>query len=170
MLDLTQDIQSLTTFRRRSGDFMKQLKKTKRPVVVTVKGKAAAIVQDARLISDCLTLRPVPMLRKASGRGSMMLLTDAIVRRERSSTIFTANITYLLELTARAARDLEIVYREKNAADSDAGARWYNGLEKSVCYRPVSSTLSRCPGSTKGEAEAAAPALRKEASRLSGHL
>ena len=26
MLDITSDIQSLTTFRRRSGDFMKQLK------------------------------------------------------------------------------------------------------------------------------------------------
>ena len=47
MLDITKDIQSLTTFRRRSGDFMKQLKKTRRPVVLTVKGKAAAIVQDA---------------------------------------------------------------------------------------------------------------------------
>ena len=47
MLDITKDIQSLTTFRRRSGDFIKQLKKSKRPVVLTVKGKAAAIVQDA---------------------------------------------------------------------------------------------------------------------------
>jgi prevent-host-death family protein len=47
MLDITHDIQSLTTFRRRSGDFMKQLKKTKRPVVLTVKGKATAVVQDA---------------------------------------------------------------------------------------------------------------------------
>jgi prevent-host-death family protein len=47
LLDITKDIQSLTTFRRRSGDFMKQLKKSKRPVVLTVKGKAAAIVQDA---------------------------------------------------------------------------------------------------------------------------
>ncbi|MGO9647592.1 Prevent-host-death family protein [Candidatus Sulfotelmatobacter sp. SbA7] len=47
MLDITRDIQSLTTFRRRSGDFIKQLKKSKRPVVLTVKGKAAAIVQDA---------------------------------------------------------------------------------------------------------------------------
>ena len=46
MLDITKDIQSLTTFRRRSGDFMKQLKKSKRPVVLTVNGKAAAIVQD----------------------------------------------------------------------------------------------------------------------------
>ncbi|MGB7601329.1 MAG: type II toxin-antitoxin system Phd/YefM family antitoxin [Candidatus Sulfotelmatobacter sp.] len=47
MLDITKDIQSLTTFRRRSGDFMKLLKKSKRPVVLTVKGKAAAVVQDA---------------------------------------------------------------------------------------------------------------------------
>jgi prevent-host-death family protein len=47
MLDLTKDIQSLTTFRRQSSAFLKQLKKTKRPVVLTVNGKAAAIVQDA---------------------------------------------------------------------------------------------------------------------------
>jgi PHD/YefM family antitoxin component YafN of YafNO toxin-antitoxin module len=47
MLDITRDIQSLTTFRRRSGDFMKQLRKSKRPVILTVDGKAAAIVQDA---------------------------------------------------------------------------------------------------------------------------
>lgn len=47
VLDITSDIQSLTTFRRRSGDFLKQLKKSKRPVVLTVKGKAAAVVQDA---------------------------------------------------------------------------------------------------------------------------
>ena len=47
MLDITSDIQSLTTFRRRSSDFLNQLKKSKRPVVLTVKGKAAAVVQDA---------------------------------------------------------------------------------------------------------------------------
>jgi prevent-host-death family protein len=46
-LDLTRDIQSLTTFRRRSGDFLKQLRKSKRPVVLTVKGRAAAVAQDA---------------------------------------------------------------------------------------------------------------------------
>ncbi|MGA7684988.1 MAG: type II toxin-antitoxin system Phd/YefM family antitoxin [Terriglobales bacterium] len=48
MLDLAKDIQSLTTFRRRSGDFMRQLKKSKRPMVLTVNGKAAAVVQDAK--------------------------------------------------------------------------------------------------------------------------
>ena len=47
MLDITKDIQSLTNFRRKSGQFLKEIKKTKRPVVLTVNGKAAAVVQDA---------------------------------------------------------------------------------------------------------------------------
>jgi len=56
MLDLTKDIQSLTTFRRQSGDFLKQLKKTRRPVVLTVNGKAAAIVQDVRAYQRLLDI------------------------------------------------------------------------------------------------------------------
>jgi prevent-host-death family protein len=56
MIDITQDIQSLTTFRRRSGDFMKQLKRTKRPVVLTIKGKAEAVVQDAEAYQRLLDI------------------------------------------------------------------------------------------------------------------
>jgi prevent-host-death family protein len=56
VLDITKDIQSLTTFRRRSGEFLKQLKKSKRPVVLTVKGKAAAVVQDAEAYQRLLDI------------------------------------------------------------------------------------------------------------------
>jgi len=56
MLDITTDIQSLTTFRRSSGDFMKHLKKSKRPIVLTVNGKAAAIVQDAEAYQRLLDI------------------------------------------------------------------------------------------------------------------
>ena len=56
MIDITTDIQSLTTFRRRSGAFMKQLRKSKRPVVLTVKGKAAAVVQDAEAYQRLLDI------------------------------------------------------------------------------------------------------------------
>ena len=48
MINFTKDIQSLTAFRRNSGDLMKQLKKTKRPIILTVNGKAEAVVQDAK--------------------------------------------------------------------------------------------------------------------------
>jgi prevent-host-death family protein len=47
MLDITKDIQSLTNFRRKSRAFLKAMKKSKRPVVLTVNGKAEAVVQDA---------------------------------------------------------------------------------------------------------------------------
>jgi prevent-host-death family protein len=56
MLDITTDIQSLTTFRRCSGDFMKHLKKSKRPMVLTVNGKAAAVVQDAEAYQRLLDI------------------------------------------------------------------------------------------------------------------
>ena len=56
MINITTDIQSLTTFRRSSGDFMKQLKKSKRPLVLTVNGKAAAVVQDAEAYQRLLDI------------------------------------------------------------------------------------------------------------------
>jgi prevent-host-death family protein len=56
MLDITKDIHSLTTFRRNSGPFMRQLKKSKRPMVLTVRGKAAAVVQDAESYQRLLDL------------------------------------------------------------------------------------------------------------------
>ena len=47
MLNIATDIQSLTSFRRNSAGMMKHLKKSKRPLVLTLNGKAAAVVQDA---------------------------------------------------------------------------------------------------------------------------
>jgi prevent-host-death family protein len=56
MLDITSDIHSLTAFRRASRDFIKQLRKTRRPLVLTVNGKAAAVVQDAAAYQRLLDL------------------------------------------------------------------------------------------------------------------
>jgi prevent-host-death family protein len=47
MIDVTQDIHSLTTFKRNSSGLMKQMKKTGRPLVLTVKGKPEAVLLDA---------------------------------------------------------------------------------------------------------------------------
>jgi len=54
MLNITKDIQSLTTFRRNSGALIKQLRKSKRPLVLTVRGKARAVVQDAEAYQQLL--------------------------------------------------------------------------------------------------------------------
>jgi prevent-host-death family protein len=47
MIDVIQDIHSLTTFKRKTADLMKQMKKTGRPLVLTVNGKAEAVLVDA---------------------------------------------------------------------------------------------------------------------------
>ena len=48
MIDVTQDIHSLTTFKRNSSGLMKRMKKTGRPLVLTVNGKAEAVLLDAK--------------------------------------------------------------------------------------------------------------------------
>ena len=55
-MDITQDIQPLTTFRNHSAVILQQLKRTKRPVVLTVNGKAAAVVQDAEAYQRLLDI------------------------------------------------------------------------------------------------------------------
>ena len=47
MLDLTNDIDSLSQFKRNTPDFIKRLKAEGRPVVLTINGKAEVVVQDA---------------------------------------------------------------------------------------------------------------------------
>ena len=47
MIDVTQDIHSLTVFKRNSSVLMKRMKKTGRPLILTVRGKAEAVVLDA---------------------------------------------------------------------------------------------------------------------------
>ena len=46
-MNLSQDIQSLTDFKRRTPEFLRQLKKTGHPLVLTINGKAELVVQDA---------------------------------------------------------------------------------------------------------------------------
>jgi prevent-host-death family protein len=48
MIDITQDIQPLTTFRNNSVKMMKQLKKTGRPIILTVNGKPEATILSAQ--------------------------------------------------------------------------------------------------------------------------
>lgn len=55
-MDITKDIQPMTTFRNHSAEIMRHLKDTKRPVILTVNGKAAAVVQDAGAYQHLLDL------------------------------------------------------------------------------------------------------------------
>jgi hypothetical protein len=84
MLNIAKDIQSLTAFRRSSGTFMKHLRKSKRPMVLTVNGKAAAVVQDAeayqRLLDIAAQADPTEGIRQG--------LEDAKMGRTRPARQF----------------------------------------------------------------------------------
>ena len=47
MIDVTEDIHPLTAFKRQTAKFARLLKKTHRPLVLTVEGKARFVVFDA---------------------------------------------------------------------------------------------------------------------------
>jgi len=56
MLDISQDIDSLSHFKRDTVKFIRRLKRTGRPVVLTVNGKAQVVVQDAKSFQRLLEL------------------------------------------------------------------------------------------------------------------
>ena len=48
------DIQSLTDFKRNTAKYLKKMKKSKGPVVLTVNGRAEIVVQDAKAYQEML--------------------------------------------------------------------------------------------------------------------
>ena len=56
MLDLTRDFQSLSFFRRKTATFAELLKKSKRPLILTHKGKPELVVQSAAAYQHLLDL------------------------------------------------------------------------------------------------------------------
>ncbi|MCC7124823.1 MAG: type II toxin-antitoxin system Phd/YefM family antitoxin [Acidobacteria bacterium] len=47
MLDLANDIRSLSDFKRNTVDLLERIRKTGNPMVLTINGKAELVVQDA---------------------------------------------------------------------------------------------------------------------------
>ncbi len=56
-MKLARDIMSLSTFKRDRKNVLRKMKKTKAPVVLTVNGKAAVVIQDAESYQKLLELK-----------------------------------------------------------------------------------------------------------------
>ena len=56
-MKLKRDIHSLSTFKRDTAKLVRQMKKTREPVVLTVNGKAELVVQDAESYQKLLEAR-----------------------------------------------------------------------------------------------------------------
>jgi prevent-host-death family protein len=55
-MNIERDIHPLTDFKRRTSDFLAQLKATGQPVILTINGRAEIVVQDARSYQRLLDL------------------------------------------------------------------------------------------------------------------
>lgn len=55
-MDLNRDIHPLTDFKRNTPVFLRQLKETGHPLVLTINGKAEIVVQDAKSYQRLLDL------------------------------------------------------------------------------------------------------------------
>ena len=92
-MKLSRDIMSLSTFKRDSNKVIRQLKKTKEPVVLTVNGQAAVIVQDAESYQSLLELREraevvavlqerLASLKRKKGRSAEDFFTELFARND----------------------------------------------------------------------------------------
>lgn len=87
MLDINRDINSLSNFKRHTPEFLRQLKATGAPVVLTVNGKAELVVQDAKSYQKLLeraeyaeelelTRRSVAEMEAGQGRPAEEMLAE----------------------------------------------------------------------------------------------
>lgn len=68
-MKFSRDIQSLSTFKRDSSKFLKQLKKTGEPIVLTVNGRAAAIIHDPDTYDEYLAQKEILDTSDSVNRG-----------------------------------------------------------------------------------------------------
>jgi prevent-host-death family protein len=69
MIDVTQGIHSMTTFKRNSAGLIKRIRKTGRPLVLTVNGKAEAVLLGAAAYRDVAHhLDAVASIRRGLGQ------------------------------------------------------------------------------------------------------
>ena len=87
MIKLNRDIQSLTDFKRYTNEFVKQMKETKTPVVLTINGKAELVIQDAESYQAILERlegidavegirRGLEQMERGEGRSAEELFTE----------------------------------------------------------------------------------------------
>jgi prevent-host-death family protein len=91
MFDIKKDIQAMTTFRRNPAKFMKHLKKTKKPLVLTINGKAEAVVQDAEAYQRLLEIAAQADAREGIRQGMADLKKGRVRPARKGLEMFRRN-------------------------------------------------------------------------------
>jgi prevent-host-death family protein len=86
-MELSRDIRALTEFKKRTPEFLRQLKETGEPIVLTINGKAALVVQDAESYQKLLDLAEQARVLEGIRQG----LADMNAGRTRSLDEFKSH-------------------------------------------------------------------------------
>jgi hypothetical protein len=146
---------------------MKQLKKGRRPIVLTVNGKGAAIAQDADAYQRLLDIAAQPDAARGFARVWRTLGRAGSGRRESCSKNSERRMAYLVNVAARAERDLALLFREINAEHSNAVVKWRQAINESILS--LGGESEPLSGDT-GELQPQTSALWPQASHLSCDL
>src|SRR4051812_34959382 len=92
MLDISKDIHSLSDFKRKTSEFLEQMRGTGHPVVLTINGRAELVVQDAasyqKLLNRVEELEALEGIQKgiadiAAGRVTPLKQFESEFRKQR---------------------------------------------------------------------------------------
>ena len=148
MLDISSDIQPLSSFKRDSVTLIGQLKRTGRPVVLTINGKAEVVVQDAKSYQQMLELvdraEAVVGIRKglaSMARGEGIPAEKAFDRLRKKYNIRKTAMKYKLIIQPPALADLDEASRWIAERSPETAARWSTVFSTSCkpwsIFRPV---------------------------------
>lgn len=117
MLNIDRDINSLSSFKRNTSEFIEQMKKTGEPIVLTINGKAELIVQDAasyqRMLEAVERLETIEGIKRGLAemeRGEGRLAKTGLPKCGRSWVSLPMSETYQVIIQPEARKGLEQAY------------------------------------------------------------
>ena len=112
MLDLNRDINSLSNFKRNTPEFLRQLKESGHPVVLTINGKAELVVQDSASYQKLIELADRAERMEAlqasiddMKAGKVIPAADVLAEMRQILAEKARPVTYRVVFTARARAD-----------------------------------------------------------------
>ena len=86
-LKLAEDVTPVTDFRTRSAQLLEKIKKTRRPIILTQRGRTAAVVEDIREYEDRLErvslLESIVRGLQAAERGKVVKHTEVMRQMDK---------------------------------------------------------------------------------------
>jgi hypothetical protein len=108
------------------------LKKTQGPLVLTVNGKPALVVQTTESYQRLLDLAARHTRAKVFVKVWTMRRSEGPVQPEKSSPLSKQDVAYQVRLMQRAERDLHVLYDSVGAENFAAALKWYRGLKRAI--------------------------------------